>query len=142
MIFQFGNSQIDFIVWLIVGTIILGLFINLSVRFIVSKTKASDKKLMAFLVAFLGLFLIPIIAGAIGMILTAIGSLPAMLPWGGNYMGLLVPVVQYLLFLITVKFLLDEDWGDATWISLIAMFLLFFLYSCFPVLYTFIGSVI
>lgn len=140
MIFQFENQTVNFILWLVVGTIILGLFINLSIRFIVSKTKASDKVFMEFLVAFLGIFLIPIIAGAIGSILTAIGSLPAMLPWGGNFMGLLVPVVQYLMFLIAIKFLLDEDWGHATWISLIAMFLLYFLYSCFPILYTYIGT--
>ncbi|MHA1729249.1 MAG: hypothetical protein ACTSWY_11020 [Promethearchaeota archaeon] len=141
MIFQLNlDPTLEFIIWLIVATIIVGLFINLATRWIVSKTKASDKLLMEFLAALIGVFLVPLIAGAIGFVLTAIGNLPAMLPWGANYMAVLVPVIQYLLFLIIIKFLLAEDWNDAVWITLIALFLLFFLYSCFPILYKFTSS--
>jgi hypothetical protein len=141
MIFQLNlNPTVEFIVWLIVGTIILGLFIYLAVWFIVSKTKAKDRLLMEFLAAFLGLLLLPVVAGAIGYVLDAIGSIPEALTWGHNYMGGLVPIVQYLLFIIIVKFLISIEWGNAVWITLIALFLLFLLYSFFPVLYTTLGT--
>lgn len=137
MIFQLDlPAPWDFIVWLIIGTIILGLFIYLAVWLIVSKTKAKDRLLMIFIAAFLGIFLLPIVAGAIGIVLNAIGSIPDALPWGTNMMGGLVPIVQYLLFIIIVKFLISIEWGNAVWITLVALFLLFLLYSFFPVLYT------
>jgi len=141
MLMQTDNDTVNFIIWLIIGTIILGIFIYLAVRFIVSKTKANDKKIMCLIIALIGLLVIPLISGIIGTVLTLIGSLPETIS-GANYMGQLVPIIQYLLFLIVIKFLLDEDWGTATWISLIALFLLFFLYSCFPILYTYLGSVV
>ena len=136
MIFQLNlDPTIEYIVWLIIGTIILGLFIYLSTIWLVSKTKAKDKLVMEFLAAFLCIFLLPIITGAIGYVLNLIGSLPALLPWGANYMGDLVPVVAYLLFLIIIKFLLGIEWSNSVWISLITLFLLYFLYSFFPVLH-------
>ena len=141
MIFQLNlNPTIEFIVWLIVGTIILGFFIYLAVWFIVSKTKAKDRLLMEFLAAFLGILLLPVVAGAIGTVLDAIGSIPALLPWGENMIGGLVSIVQYLLFIIIIKFLISIDWGNAVWITLIALFLLFLLYSFFPVLYHTLGT--
>jgi hypothetical protein len=141
MIFQLDlPAPWDFIVWLIIGTIILGLFIYLAVWLIVSKTKAKDRLLMIFIAAFLGIFLLPIVAGAIGSILNAIGGIPALLPWGENNMGGLVPIVQYLLFIIIIKFLISLEWGNAVWITLIALFLLFLLYSFFPVLYAPLGT--
>jgi hypothetical protein len=143
MIFQFDlPAPWDFIVWLIIGTIILGLFIYLAVWLIVSKTKAKDRLLMIFIAAFLGIFLLPIVAGAIGFVLNAIGEIPALLPWGENNMGGLVPIVQYLLFIIIIKFLISLEWGNSVWITLIALFLLFLLYSFFPVLYNTLGTVV
>jgi hypothetical protein len=144
MLFQLGlEPTMEFIVWLIIGTIILGLMIFLATWIIVSKSKAKDKLIMGFIAALIAILIIPLVAGAIGQVLTAIGSIPESFPWSGhNFMGLLVPVVQFLLFLILIKLLMSEDWGHATWITLIAMFLLYFLYSCLPILYEFIGSVI
>ena len=139
MILQLNlDPTVEFIIWLIIGTIIVGLFIFLATWLIVSKVKAKDKLIMEFLAAFLGIFLLPIISGAIGYILNAIGSVPDMLPWGGNYMGLLLPVIEYLLLLIILKFLLNTEWSNAVWISLITLFLLYLMYSFFPILYTFL----
>ena len=139
MILQLNlDPTIEFIIWLIVGTIIVGLFIYLATWLIVSRAKAKDKIIMIFIAAFLGIFLLPIISGAIGYILNAIGSIPALLPWGGNYMELLLLVIEYLLLLIILKFLLNTEWSNAVWISLITLFLLYLLYSFFPILYTFL----
>mgnify|MGYP005855104249 CR=1 FL=1 len=132
----------EYLIGLIIGTILLFLFLYLAVKIKVSENKASSKKLMILLTAFLAVFLVPLIAGAIGQVLGLIGGAVAYLRslidgGGANMMGALVSIVIFLLFLILVHWLIDIDWGDSTWVVLIALFFLYLLYSFFPELMQF-----
>ncbi|MBD3352000.1 MAG: hypothetical protein GF364_10990 [Candidatus Lokiarchaeota archaeon] len=143
MILQLGLDQtIEYIIWLIVGTIIVTLLLYLSVRIVVSKQKANDKKFMLVLISLIGLIVIPLLSGVIATLLNFIGQLPLLLPWGQNYLTNLVVIFEFLLFLIVVKFLLSEDWSDSVWIALLGLFFLYLLYSFFPILYTYIGTIV
>jgi hypothetical protein len=137
----FGDPTVEYIVWLIVGIIILTLMLWLAVRIIVSKSKAKDKKWMILLISVIALIVLPLISGIIGQLLNLIGQLPELLPWGVNYLGALVPIIEFLLFLIIIKFFLSETWGNCVWVALLGLFLLYLLYSFFPVLYSGIGGI-
>lgn len=137
-----GDPRIDYIVWLIVGIILLTLMLWLAVRAIISKSKAKDKKWMILLISIIALVVLPLISGVIAQLLNLIGSIPASLSWGTNYLGALVPICEFLLFLITLKFFLSESWGNCVWVALLGLFLLYLLYSFFPVLHAGIGAVI
>ncbi len=132
----------EYIIGLIIGTILLFLFLYLAIKLKVSENKASSKKLMILLTAFLAVFLVPLIAGLIGMVLNFIGGAVAALRnlidgGGANQLGALVSIVIFLLFLIIVHWLIDLDWGDSTWVVLIALFFLYLLFSFFPELMQF-----
>ncbi|MHA1340720.1 MAG: hypothetical protein ACTSRZ_11375 [Promethearchaeota archaeon] len=135
------DPTVEYFIWLIIGVIILTLILWLAVRIIVSKTKASDKKWMIILLSILVLIILPLVSGLIAQILNLIAQLPLLLPWGQNYLVQLVPIVEFLLFLVLVKFLISVDWGNALWISLLGLFLLYLLYSFFPVLHAGIGGI-
>jgi len=135
------DPTIEYFIWLIIGVIILTLILWLAVRIIVSKTKAKDKKWMIMLLSIIALIVLPLISGVIAQLLNLIGRIPELLPWGQNYLILLVPIVEYLLFLILVKYLISIEWGNAVWVSLLGLFLLYLLYSFFPVLYAGIGAI-
>jgi hypothetical protein len=64
-----------------------------------------------------------------------------LLPWGdGSKLMALIPVIEFLLFLITIKFFLSETWGNCVWVAILGLFLLYLLYAFFPVLQSgFIG---
>ena len=90
MLFQM-NSQLMFLIWLVLATVVVFLVMYLAVKVIESEHKASDKKLWILLIAFLAVLVIPIILGVVGMILGAIGYLLAsarnLLDGGGaNYL--------------------------------------------------------
>jgi len=141
MLFQV-DPQVLFLVSLIIGTILVTLFMYLAVRAIESKPKASDKKLMILLAAFLAVFLLPIIAGAIGDILGAIGGLlasarNAFYPGGRDHLSELVPIIYFLMLFIVVKFLVDIKWENSVWVSLLTLFLFYILLSIIPELGTF-----
>ena len=104
---------------------------------IVSKTKASDKKFLIILLAFICVLILPIILGAINSVLGAIGNLIAFS--GSNYLTQLTPVIGFLIILILTKFLIDLSWDQAVWISLLTLFFLFLLYTMIPELYGFLG---
>ena len=136
MLFQ-GESTLFFILWLILATVIVALIIYISVLLIVSKTKASDKKFLIILLAFICVLIIPIILGAINSVLGAVGNLIAFS--GSNYLTQLTPIIGFLIILILTKFLIDLSWDQAVWISLLTLFFLFLLYTMIPELYGFLG---
>jgi hypothetical protein len=136
MLFQ-GEATLFFILWLILATVIVALIIYISVLLIGSKTKASDKKFLIVLLAFICVLIIPIILGAINSVLGAIGSLIAFS--GSNYLTQLTPIIGFLIILILTKFLIDLSWDQAVWISLLTLFFLFLLYTMIPELYGFLG---
>ena len=136
MLFQW-ESTLFFILWLILATVIVALIIYISVLLIGSKTKASDKKFLIILLAFICVLIIPIILGAINSVLGAIGNLIAFS--GSNYLTQLTPIIGFLIILILTKFLIDLSWDQAVWISLLTLFFLFLLYTMIPELYGFLG---
>ncbi|MHA1105740.1 MAG: hypothetical protein ACTSPN_08470 [Promethearchaeota archaeon] len=136
MIFQ-GEQTLFFVLWLIVATIIVALIIYIAVLLIASKTKASDKKFLIILLAFICVLIIPIVLGAINSVLSVIGDLIDFS--GTNYLTQLTPIIGFLIILILVKFFLDITWDHAVWISLTTLFFLFLLYTMIPELYSFLG---
>jgi len=136
MLFQ-AEQTLLFILWLIVATVIVALILYIAVLLIESKTKASDKKFLIILLAFICVLIIPIVLGAINQVLGTIGSLIAFS--GSNYLTNLTPIIGFLLILILVKFFIDISWDHAVWISLLTLFLLFLLYTMIPELYNFLG---
>lgn len=136
MLFQL-ESTLLFILWLILATVLVALIIYISVLLIVSKTKASDKKFLIIVLAFLCVLIIPIILGAVNSVLGAIGNLLAFS--GSNYLTQLTPIIGFLIILILTKFLIDLSWDQAVWISLLTLFFLFLLYTMIPELYSFLG---
>lgn len=135
MLFQM-DPTLWFILWLILATVIVTLVLYIAVLLIVSKTKASDKKFLIILVAFICVLVIPLVLGAIS---TVFGIFSA-IPWSdGNYLQLLIPIIGFLIILILVKFLLDVAWDNSVWISLLTLFILFLLYTLIPGLASFLG---
>lgn len=141
MLFQ-TNDILFFVLWLILATVIVTLILYIAVLIIVSKTKASDKKFLIVLVAFLCVLVIPIILGAVNTVLAAIGNPIAAAVGSGNYLTLLTPIIGFLIILVVVKFLLDVAWDKAVWISLLTLFILFLLYTVLPGLADFLGFTI
>lgn len=136
MLFQ-AEETLFFILWLIIATVIVALIIYISVILIESKTKASDKKFLIILLAFICVLIIPIILGAINQVLGAIGNLIAFS--GSNYLTQLTPIIGFLIILVLTKFFLDISWDHAVWIALLTLFFLFLLYTMIPELYNFLG---
>ncbi|MFX0021682.1 MAG: hypothetical protein ACFE9S_05100 [Candidatus Hermodarchaeota archaeon] len=138
MLFQL-DPTIMFIIWLILATVIVALILFIVVILIVSKTKASDKKFIIILLAFIFVLVIPIVLGAVSSVLAVFNNIP----WSdGNYLMLLVPIIGFLIILILVKFLLDVAWDNSVWISLLTLFILFLLYTLIPGLASFLGFTI
>ena len=135
MLFQ-GNETLMFVLWLILATVIVTLILYIAVLLIVSKTKASDKKFLIILVAFICVLVLPIVLGALYSVFAVVT-----VPWnpGGNYLILLVPIIGFLIVLVLVKFLLDVAWDHALWISLLTLFILFLLYTLIPGLAGWLG---
>lgn len=131
MLFQ-ANDTLFFVLWLILATIVVTLILYIAVLVIVSKTKASDKKFLIILVAFLCVLVIPIILGVVNTGLAAIGDPIAAAVGSGNYLTLLTPIIGFLIILVLIKFLLDVAWDKAVWISLLTLFVLFLLYTLLP----------
>ncbi len=140
MLFQ-GNETVIFILGLILGTIVVALIMFIAVLVVVSKTKASDKKFLILLLAFIGVLVIPIIVNAIMYVLIIIGDGIAAIrnaidPGGGqNFLVNFGPIIFFLLLLVLTKFLLDVSWDHSLWISLLTLFILYIIYSLVPELY-------
>lgn len=135
MLFQL-DSTLLFVLWLILATVILALILYIAVLLIVSKTKASDKKFLIILLAFICVLVIPLVLGAIGSVFGIFDAIP----WSDdNYLRLLIPIIGFLIILVLIKFLLDVVWDNALWISLLALFVLFLLYTLIPGLASFLG---
>ncbi len=143
MIFQNDAEPVFFIIWLILATIIVALIIYIVVILLESKTKASDKKFLILILAFIIVLILPIVLNAITAVLAAIGDSLAEMrnaidDGGRNYLILLSPVIGFLLLLFLVKFLIDIPWDHALWVSLLLLFILYVLFTLVPELYTFI----
>jgi len=136
MLFQW-ESTLFFILWLILATVIVTLIIYISTLLIESKTKASDKKFLIILLAFICVLIIPVVLGAINSVLEAIGELIAFS--GTNHLVKLTPIIGFLIILVLTKFFLDISWDHAVWIGLLTLFFLFLLYTMIPGLYSFFG---
>jgi len=136
MLFQW-ESTLFFILWLILATVIVTLIIYISTLLIESKTKASDKKFLIILLAFICVLIIPVVLGAINSVLEAIGELIAFS--GTNHLVKLTPIIGFLIILVLTKFFLDISWDHAVWIALLTLFFLFLLYTMIPELYSFLG---
>ncbi|GAB4305410.1 MAG: hypothetical protein Kow0069_01150 [Promethearchaeota archaeon] len=140
------NETAMFVVALVVATLLLWLFMYLATRAIVSKPFATDKKLVLLLCAFLIVLLVPVVSGAIGTVLGAIGNLigDARETFGAdlrvNYLVALVPIIAFLLILLLVKLLVSVDlWDKALWIALLALFLLYLFYTILPEIPRYLG---
>jgi hypothetical protein len=139
MLFQLTSSDIlFFVLWLILATVIIALILYIGVLVIVSKTKASDKKFLIVLVAFLCVLVLPVVLRAVNIVLGAIGDPIAAAVGSSNYLLLLSPIIGFLLILVLVKFLLDVAWDKSVWISLLTLFILFLLYTLLPGLASFL----
>ena len=126
---------------IIIGTIIVTLILYMVVRIIESEHRANDKIFMIILEAFIAVFILPIILGAVSTVLSVIGNIPmairdALDGGGANYLIMLVPIVGFLILLALTKFLIDISWESALWISLILLFILYIIYSIVPELLT------
>jgi len=116
----------------------------IAVRVVVSKTKASDKKILILLLAFVSVLLLPIIVNAIMLVLNllgeAIASLRDLIDGGGqNFLANFAPIIFFLLLLALTKWLVDISWEHALWVSLLTLFILYIIYSLLPELYNFVG---
>ena len=139
MLFQDGDTEPwVFILWLILATVIVALIIYIAVLLIQSKTKASDKKFMILILAFLIVLVLPIVLNALTSVLDAIGGTLAEIRDTPNYLLLLAPIIGFLLLLILTKFLIDLPWDNAVWVSLLTLFILYILFTLIPELYSFI----
>ena len=136
MLFQL-ESTLLFILWLILATVIVAIILYISVLLIASKTKASDKKFVIVILAFIFVLIIPIILGAINQVLGVVGDLVAFS--GSNYLTQLTPIIGFLIILVLTKFFLSIPWDQDVWISLLTLFFLFLLYTMIPELYNFLG---
>ncbi len=136
MLFQL-DSTLMFILWLILATVIVALILYISVLLIASKTKASDKKFIIIILAFIFVLIIPIILGAINSVLTEVGNL--IMFSGRNHLTSLTPIIGFLIILVLTKFFISIPWDQAVWISLLTLFFLFLLYTMIPELYNFLG---
>jgi len=126
---------------IIIGTIIVTLILYMVVRIIESEHRANDKIFMIILEAFIAVFILPIILGAVSTVLSVIGNIPmairdALDGGGVNQLLALVPIVGFLILLALTKFLIDISWESALWISLILLFILYIIYSIVPELLT------
>jgi hypothetical protein len=136
MLLQDTNAII-FLLGIIIGTVILGLIIYLAVLLIESKTKASDKVVLIFLLALITILILPPVLGAIGQMLSAIGNVFVAIRdvfggGGANYLVQLVPIIGFLILLVLTKFFIDIRWETSVWISLLTLFLLYILLSLIP----------
>jgi len=144
MLFQITEATIWYIIWLVLATIIVALILYIAVRLVDSKLRASDKKWMILLIAFIMVLIIPLVVGAITIVLGVIGDLLAGLrtflyPSGQNFLVQLAPVIAFLILFLLVKFLITDSWEHSIWISLITFFFLFLIYCVLPELYNYTG---
>ena len=142
MLFQMGDP-LFFVLWLILATVIVFLIMYIAVLVVVSKTKAKDKWVLILILAFVAVLVLPIIVGAIMMVLNLLGgglaALRSAIDGGGaNYLANFGPIIFFLLLLALTKFLLGISWEHALWVSLLTLFILYIIYSLIPELYTFV----
>lgn len=133
-------QQADTVMYLIailIGTIIVTLVLFLAVMLIESNQRAKDKILMIIIIALFTVVVLPIIMNAIGYVFSAIGDSLVSIRYaidqnGANHMIFMVPIFGFLILLAVNKYLLDISWETALWITLIVLFVLFFMFCLLP----------
>ncbi len=127
------------IVYILIATILLWLMLYLATRIIVSKTFASDKKIMLLLSSLIMVIIISLITGVIVQILGYAGDGMAQLRnlldpnnGGRNYVTNMAPIINFLLFILILHFFVKMNWNNTIWVALIGIFLLYLLYSAIP----------
>ncbi len=136
MLFQQTNALM-YVIAILIGTIIVALVLFLAVLLIESKQRAKDKLLMIIIIALFTVVILPIIMNAIGLVFSAIGDSVASIRnaidnGGRNHMIFMIPIFGFLILLAVNKYLLDISWETALWITLIVLFVLFFMFCFLP----------
>ena len=139
MLFQKMNPAL-LLLWIILAIIVVTLIIYLAVKVIESKYKASDKKWVILLIAFLAVVVVPIILGFINLVLSALGnglaSLRNIIDGGGrNYLTSLTAIIGFIIILVLIKFLIDLPWESSLWIALLTLFVIYIILTLIPELY-------
>lgn len=132
-----GTSTFMFILYLIIATVIVTLIIFLAVRGIESEYKASDKKFMILLVAFIAVLILPYVTVFLNLVLVVVGNALVNLRGliGGstsNYLLHLTPIIYFLLLLVLVKVFIDLEWDSSVWVTLLALFVIYIIYTLLP----------
>ena len=140
MLFQATNGLM-LILWVVIAIVIVTLVIYLAVKVVESEHKASDKKFVILLLAFIAVVVLPIILGFIALILGTLGnllaSLRSLIDGGGqNFLVQLVPIIGFIILLALIKFFIDLTWESSLWVSLLTLFVLYIIYTLIPELYT------
>lgn len=97
---------------------------------------------MIILASFIITLVLPLVLGVISMLLQVLGDLLIVLRFdagGNNYLIKLVPILGLILILILYKYLIDIPWDKSLLISLLALLILYVIYSLIPEFYQFIG---
>jgi hypothetical protein len=133
------------IISIIIATILLWLMLYLASGWVISKAYSKEKKMILLITALIAVLLLPIVSSGAGWLLNGLGGLLVDLrdliaPSGRNYLGQLVTIIVFLVFMIILKVVASMEWKDTVWIALIGLFLLYMLYSIFPEL-DFIGAI-
>lgn len=145
MLFQGTSDPLLFLLWVLIGTIIVTLILYLSTMLIISTRKAKDKVVLIVIEALIVVLILPIIIGAIESALGAIGEAIAairnVLDDGGNagFLPRLAIIFGFLILLAMTKFFIDTTWSSALWISILTLAVLYILFTVFPELYGFLG---
>ena len=133
-------QQADTVMYLLailIGTIIVTLVLFLAVMLIESNQRAKDKIIMIILIALFTVVILPIVMSLIASIFGVIGDSLASIRnaidnGGRNALIFLVPIFGFLILLVVNKYLLDISWETAVWITLIVLFVLFFMFCLLP----------
>ncbi len=136
MILQ-GEVTFVVVLYIIIATIFLWMMLWLAARWVISRDFAKNNVLVLLLSALLLVVLVPIVTDGIMFVLSLVGELMQDIrdifgTPGPNYVGLLAPIISFLLFLVILKLLVGMDWKDALWVGLIGIFLLYLLYTLLP----------
>ena len=125
------------IVYIFVATILLWISFYFATKWIISDNFASDKKLMLLLSALIMVILLVLVGGLISTILGWIGwpftEIRNAIDGGGqNMVPQIAVLIVFLLFMVILRFMTKMNWEHTTWVSLIALILLYCVYSAIP----------
>ena len=123
--------------YIVIATVFLWLMLWVACRWIISRDFAKSNTIALLICSLLMVILIPIVTGALVMVIGLPGELMVAIRdiFGGggqNYVYGMAPIIAFLLFMVILKYIVGMDWKDTLWVALIGIFLLFLLYSLLP----------